>query len=162
VNSNQNRLGYIRAFLNNMLIKKNQYPVLAVNVIAVTLYGAYFLSKQNYEFVLYILVIVFFLLLILFTNKHIGLSNWSLWGLTIWGILHMSGGGIVIGDHVLYKQMIFTISETYEILKFDQFVHAFGFGIATLVVYELLKPMMREIRWGRFSLVVVMAARSFE
>lgn len=142
-----------------MKLHKGQLPILLVNVISLIGYTALFLSRQNYEFILYIFVIIFFLLLILFTNGKIGLSNTALWGLTIWGLLHMSGGGIMIGDHVLYKQMIFTFSENYQIFKYDQLVHIFGFGVATLVMYELIKPILIKDhgKWIRLSLVIIMA-----
>lgn len=142
-----------------MKITKDLYPLLAVNIIAVSGFTAHFLSRQNYEFILYIFVILFFLVLIMMTNEKIGFSKPVLWGLTIWGLLHMSGGGIMIGDHVLYKQMLYTFSESYQILKYDQFVHAFGFAVATFVVYELLNPLLKKDhdKWIRLSIVVIAA-----
>lgn len=65
----------------------------------------------------------------------------------------------MIGDHVLYAQMIVPLIESYEILKYDQLVHAYGFGLSTLVVYELLKPLLKETHgmWVRLGIVLVMA-----
>jgi uncharacterized membrane protein YjdF len=143
----------------SMFLEKEQLPVFIVNLIAIAGYSALFISRQNYEFILYIFVILAVLVLVLWTNKKIGFSNKVLWGLTIWGILHMSGGGIMIGDHVLYSQMLLTLSEQYQIIKFDQFVHAFGFGVATLLSYELIKPLLKEghNKWIRLSIVIIAA-----
>lgn len=139
-------------------LSRDQYPILAVNAIVLVIFSILFLSRANYEFVLYLFVIIFFLVLILLTNKQVGLSNKVLWGLTAWGVLHLCGGGLLIGDHVLYAQMLVPISDGYQILKYDQFVHAFGFGVATFVIYELLKPLLKEgqKKWGRLGLIVVM------
>lgn len=141
-----------------MLLAKKHYPILATNLIALGAFGGYFLLRQNYEFMLYIAVIVLILLVILFTNGKVGFSNLVLWGLTVWGILHMAGGSIMIGDHVLYKQILFLFSENYQILKYDQFVHFFGFGIATLVMFELIQPLLsNRAGWVRLSIVIIMA-----
>ncbi len=141
------------------MLSKKLYPILAVNILALLGFSTLFFARENYEFILYIAVIVFFLFLILFTNKKIGFSLSVLWGLTIWGILHMSGGGMMIGDHVLYAQILLPISESYQILKYDQLIHAYGFGLSTLVVYELLKPLLKEThgKWVRLGIVIVMA-----
>ena len=141
-----------------MFLAKKHLPILIVNLVALLGFGGYYLSKQNYEFILYISIIVAVLLLVLFTNKKVGFSNLVLWGLTIWGILHMAGGSVIIGDHVLYKQILWLFSSQYEILKFDQFVHFFGFGVATMVMYELIKPLLGDRSgWVRVSIVIIMA-----
>lgn len=140
-------------------LEKKMYPLLWVNLIALFGFTSMFIARANYEFILYIAVIIFFLLLILFTNEKVGFSLTTLWGLTIWGLLHMSGGGIIIGDHVLYAQMLLPIIPSYEILKYDQFVHSFGFGVATLVSYELLLPLLKEKMYApvRTGIILVMA-----
>jgi len=134
-----------------MKLSKQLYPILLLNILALIGFSSLFIARKNYEFILYIAVIVFFLFLILFTNEKIGFSKTVLWGLTIWGILHMSGGGIMIGDHVLYAQVLIPFSDTYQILKYDQLVHAYGFGLSTLVIYELLKPLLKQThdKWIR-------------
>ena len=142
-----------------MLIKKGQKPIIVVNIIAVIIFSFIFLSHKNYEFIIYIGVILFFMFLILKTNKKINYPNNVLWALTIWSVLHMAGGGIRIGDGVLYGMMVYPfVGEPYSILKFDQIVHAYGFAVATLVVYHLLKPnLVKNFGWVRVAIVVAMA-----
>ncbi|PIZ83988.1 hypothetical protein COX97_00050 [Candidatus Pacearchaeota archaeon CG_4_10_14_0_2_um_filter_05_32_18] len=66
----------------------------------------------------------------------------------------MAGGGVWIGEGfwifngsgVLYSLEIvklFSIGDTF-VLKFDQFVHAFGFGATTIVAYSLIKPYLNS------------------
>ncbi len=105
---------------------------------------------------MYIGVIVFFGIVILLTNKKVNYSNFLLWGLTLWAFLHMSGGGIIVNGDILYKLILVPITET--IFKYDQFVHILGFGVATLLMYHLIKPLLKpRQRWVSLSIIVVMA-----
>ncbi|MFO7807286.1 MAG: DUF2238 domain-containing protein [Candidatus Moraniibacteriota bacterium] len=67
-------------------------------------------------------------------------------GLSLWGLLHMAGGGLKIGGDVLYSLKLFPILEIQNtiVLKYDQAVHFFGFAISVLVVYHLLKPYLNQ------------------
>ncbi len=99
---------------------------------------------------MYVGVLVFFSVLILATLKKTNFDYITLWGLSIWGLLHMSGGSLRIGDNVLYALEVFRfleVGDTY-VLKFDQVVHAFGFGVTTLVAYHLLKPRISKMHKG--------------
>ena len=143
-----------------MLIKKGQLPIIVVNIIAVLFYTIVFISRKNYEFLAYVAVVLFFLGLILYTNQKINYPNELLWGLTIWSILHMSGGGLFISGARLYDLILLDIvGEPYLILKYDQIVHVFGFGVATFAMYYLIKPLLKQKvkRWISLSIVVVMA-----
>ncbi|MCP4642200.1 MAG: DUF2238 domain-containing protein [bacterium] len=142
-----------------MRIAKGQWTILAVNAIYLTAAGIFYTSKQNYEFLLYIGVVIFFFGVIIATNERVRYPNVILWGLTLWGILHMCGGGIRIGDHVLYGQILVPLSDTYPVFRFDQFVHMLGFGVATLLMHHLLVPLLRPDiqQWTALSIVVVMA-----
>ena len=142
-----------------MLIKKGQIPILAVNACALLFFTVMFASRKNYEFLLYIGVIIFFLLVILGSNRKVDYPNSALWGLTVWALLHMSGGGLYIREKKLYEIILIPLSESYQIFRYDQFVHIVGFGVATFVMYLLIKPLLIDnIRgWTALSIVVVMA-----
>ena len=142
-----------------MLLKKGQVPIFIVNAVALGAFTILFASRKNYEFLLYIGVIIFFLAVILGTNKRVDYSNGVLWGLTAWALLHMSGGGLYVGKIKLYEIILIPVSEKYHIFRYDQFVHIVGFGVATLVMYYLIKPLLRPNldRWIALSIVVVMA-----
>ena len=143
-----------------MLLKKEQILVLIVNIIAVAFFTINFLLRKNYEFLIYIGVIIFFMLLIVISNKKINYPNIVFWSLTVWSILHMSGGGLYFKGKKLYELMLIPIvGEPYNIFKFDQFVHIIGFAAATLTIYYVLKPLLiKDLnRWISLSIVVVMA-----
>ena len=142
-----------------MHLKKGQLPIFIVNIAALLIFAFVFAKRKNYEFMIYIGVIIFFLFLILYTNKKINYPSSILWGLTLWSLLHMSGGGIYVNGRKLYALMIYPIvGEPYNIFKFDQFVHIVGFFVATLVIYHLIKPkLIKNHGWIALSIVVVMA-----
>ena len=104
-------------------IRKEQIPVLAANLIILLVFGVLFSYRQNWEFIAYIGLIVFLLLVIILTNNKVSYPNIVLWGLTLWALMHLAGGGIRFGDERLYNLMILTLSETYSVLRYDQIVH---------------------------------------
>ena len=65
----------------------------------------------------------------------------------------MAGGNVRVGDDVLYGLQLIPV-----VLRYDQLVHAFGFGTATLVCHHLLKPYLREgiDRWRTLSILIVL------
>jgi hypothetical protein len=70
-----------------------------------------------------------------FAHARIGFSGLTLWGLALWGLAHMLGGLVMAGDEVLYGMQLVP-----GLLRFDQAVHAFGFGFGTLAAWEALRP----------------------
>jgi len=120
--------------------------LIAFNLAYVAAFAVYYISIRNFEFLWYVAVLLFFFILILSTIHRSKFDLLILWGLSIWGFLHMAGGGIVVGGDVLYALHLIPIAGEGDlfILKFDQLVHFYGFGVATLVVYHLLRPYLNE------------------
>lgn len=106
---------------------------------------------------MYIGVIIVIAILILATNKKMNYPNSVLWGMTIWGILHMAGGGYILkSGRVLYSLILIPLSEEYGIFRYDQFVHIVGFGIATLLMYFLLRPSLNGNTKNKKSLAFIL------
>lgn len=105
------------------------------------------------------MVILFFFAVILISHRKVRWPTHILLGLSVWAILHMAGGGLSFRGTRLYDLILIPISETYQILKFDQALHIFGFFVATLVVYHLLIPHMKPNYqgWISLSIIVTMA-----
>ncbi len=59
----------------------------------------------------------------------------------------------------MYGLILVPLSNAYSIFRYDQFVHILGFGIATLLIYVLLKPLLKSNlkSWSALSIVVIMA-----
>ncbi|MFH1787243.1 MAG: DUF2238 domain-containing protein [archaeon] len=142
-----------------MFIKKSQISLLMINAVYLLAASIYYMSRKNYEFVMYVGIVVLLFIIILLTNKRMNYPNVVLIGLSIWGAMHMLGG-VKIGDSVVYAKMLINIvGEPYNILKYDQFVHLFGFGIATLAMFVLFKPFLKFPiqRWTSISIITIMA-----
>lgn len=124
-----------------------QKAVIAFNLLYIIPFVIYYLSIKDYEFLWYVAVLVILFVLVLSTLHKSKFDLSVLWGLSIWGLLHMAGGGIPVGDTVLYGLHLIPIIDRggeFFILKFDQLVHAFGFAVSTLIVYQLLRPQLKE------------------
>ena len=146
-----------------MLLTRREIPILVVNLIYIPIFTVMALRRTNYEFVLYVGVILIAGGWILFKQRTIRFDRTILWGLTIWGLLHMSGGNIHIGDGVLYDSELIRVLPAYHILRYDQLVHMFGFGIVTLLCHHLLRPYLREgiTRWAVLSFLIVLMGSGF-
>jgi len=142
-----------------MQIKKKHLILLAINIISVIIFGTISLKGRNYEFVIYTGTIIFFIGVIAATYFRVPYTDASLFGLTIWAVLHMAGGTVYLNGTKLYRLMLLPLSENYPILRFDQAVHIWGFGVATITMYCLLRPLLKDNlnRFVALSIVLVMA-----
>lgn len=143
----------------NLKLKKGEWFLVLFNLIYVIIFATYYVSIKNYEFLWYVLVLVFFFVLIGGTLRKTNFSYMVLWGLSIWGFLHMVGGGVRIGDGVLYALHLIPIFDRggdFFILKFDQVVHAFGFCVATLVGWELIRPSLNKTGKVNYKIVYLL------
>ncbi|MFH1111413.1 MAG: DUF2238 domain-containing protein [Planctomycetota bacterium] len=122
-----------------MLLTRRETPVLIANLVYVPAFTVIALRNLNFEFVLYVAVILIVAAWVVWKQRSVRFDLPILWGLTIWGLLHMAGGNIRAGDDVLYGLRLIPV-----VLRYDQLVHAFGFGTATLVCHHLLKPYLRD------------------
>lgn len=132
----------------------------------VAIWGA--LRSGNREFVFYIAVMLVLIASVGVIHARVRLTQGVLWMLSIWGALHMAGGLVTVpadwpihGDlRVLYNWWIFpsaasAAGEPGGWLKYDQAVHAFGFGVATWLCWQGLCGALR----GRAALDATQALR---
>ena len=117
-----------------MRLTRREIPVLIVNLIYVPVFTVIALRSVNFEFVLYVGVILLVGGLIVWKQPVIRFDVPILWGLTVWGLMHLCGGNLRIDGDILYNVTLAEIVPApYHILRYDQIVHTFGFGVATLV-----------------------------
>lgn len=134
---------------------KNYRLLLSINAIFILFFSLLFIYRKNYEFLIYVGVIIVFFFIIIYTKKRVLYPPIILWGLTFWSLMHMTGGGIYLNGKKIYQLMLLPlVGEPYNILKYDQFVHFFGFGIATLIMFYLIKPYLKE-NTGKVALMIV-------
>jgi len=127
-------------------LTRQEWPVLAVASLYLIPAFYYSWNRENNEFILYAAVLVVMGGLILFLHRQVHLQTAALWGLCLWGLAHMSGGLLPIPDswpvnadepHVLYNWWIWR-----PYLKYDQLVHACGFGLTTWICWQSLERVL--------------------
>lgn len=101
--------------------------------------GTGVLVTGNLEFVFYLVVMLVMVVCVVVVHTRIGLSRGSLWALSIWGGVHMTGGLVTVPDEWPVNGEIRVLYSLWLVpgwLKFDQVVHAYGFGVMTWVCFE--------------------------
>lgn len=144
-------------------MKKVHLLLLVLNLVIVTGFAISFILRLNYEFVIYVGVIITCLLLLIATRNRIDYSLHTLAGLSVWSTLHMAGGGIFIGNGRLYDVILIPLSTQLPIFRYDQLVHIWGFGVCVLLSYDIIKARLANPSRPTFSmgLILVMAALGF-
>lgn len=136
-------------------ITKGEMGVAIFTAIYVIAFTIWFFSIGNYEFIVYVITMVALVALVGLSLRMAQYTLPMLWALTIWGLLHMAGGGVPVGGSVLYNLRLVPLLEVEGIfiLKYDQFVHAFGFGVTAWVLHHLLTLHFPETRGSVTALV---------
>jgi uncharacterized membrane protein YjdF len=103
---------------------------------------------------------VFFFVLILLTLHRSKFDYFILGGLSVWGFMHMAGGGVMVQGDVLYALPLVHIFGSGDslVLKYDQLVHMIGFGVSTLVAFHLIRPYLNtHVNWTVMFPLIVLA-----
>jgi hypothetical protein len=123
--------------------------------------GAYLLVSivaacvvRNFEFLFYIAVMLVMVEVVRSIHHRISLSVGVLWGLSLWGFAHMAGGLVPVPStwpvngesYVLYSLWLVP-----GVLKYDHVVHAYGFGVTTVVCWEGLCALLGRVKSSRPS-----------
>jgi len=123
-----------------MTIKRSEWAVFWFTAAYVAGFTVWFLWRGNYEFIWYVLTMLGLIALAARGLRKAEFPAALLWALSLWGLAHMAGGGVPVGDGVLYSWVILPLVGSGEltILKYDQVVHAYGFGVTAWMLWHLL------------------------
>ncbi|KPK62663.1 MAG: hypothetical protein AMS21_07305 [Gemmatimonas sp. SG8_38_2] len=121
-------------------------------------------ARGNLEFLFYIVVMLVLIGAVYAVDRYVGLSTGVLWCLSLWGLLHMAGGLLTVPASwpvSSESRVLYTLWLIPGRLKYDQIVHAYGFGVTTWVCWQGLRAAI-ERRGGRatptLGLLVLAAA----
>ncbi len=111
---------------------------------AVAAVGA--ITRGNAEFIYYLVVMLVLIPCVAVVHARVMLTTGTLWCLSLWGLLHMAGGLVrapgswpIAGEqHVLYSVWLIP-----NRLKYDQVIHAYGFGVTTWVCWQGLQVAVK-------------------
>lgn len=122
-------------------------PVFLFNAAYIAAATALSLARGNREFIFYIVVMLVLIVVMSIVHSRVKLTTGLLWAFSAWGLLHMAGGLCPLpagwpynGDQaVLYSWWLIP-----NWLKYDQIVHAYGFGITTWLCWHILRNALRQ------------------
>lgn len=128
-------------------MQRNLLPIILFSGAYLLTALAWVLVQGNYEFLAYIVIVLVLAGAVIAVDARVRLPEPLLWCLSAWGLLHMAGGLVPVPEawpiggetHVLYNLWLIDGR-----LKYDQAVHAFGFGVTTWLCWECLKSMLAE------------------
>ena len=109
------------------------------------------LRAGNQEFIFYIVVMLLMIGAVVAVHWRFVFPASVLAGLSVWGAMHMAGGLTPIPEswpiggetHVLYNWNIVEIP-VWGWIKYDQVVHAFGYGVTTWLLWSCVVTALRE------------------
>lgn len=108
--------------------------------------------KWNTEFGFYGAVMLAEAAAIIWMDSRVRFSWWVLGLLGWWAVMHMAGGLIPIPESLTEPgrpATLYNLRLSPACPKYDQVVHAFGFGVATAAAWEAIRVLGRgEIRPG--------------
>ena len=114
------------------------HPFIAAFTVAYVVgFGIFSLARGIAAFWVYTAVITVLMSIVAVVDRRICLGPRLLTALSVWGLAHMAGGLIPVetaDGHVLYNVVLIP-----HLLRYDQLVHAFGFGTAAAVCRRVLE-----------------------
>lgn len=123
-------------------LSRAEMAVLGFTIVymAVSLIASFFF--KNIEFIFYFAVMLALIGAVAALHWRVRLHIVALWGLSVWGLAHMAGGLMPIpaswpasgATRVLYNWWLVP-----GLLKYDQAVHAYGFGLVTWICWLSLR-----------------------
>ena len=137
--------------------------ILVFTIIYTIGFGIYFLNIGNYEFLWYVIILSLLILLMIYLHKKFNFNSTILAGASLWGILHMLGGGLIINGEKLYAYILINIYDSgipgMQFLKYDQFMHFYTYIVITFILFYILKPYLKEkYNWLIISVFLVFAS----
>lgn len=135
--------------------------VIAFIAAYVAIGGAYFVDDGNLEFMIYVGVIVGIFGVLFATLPITKLPPWILWLLSVWGLLHILGGAVPTPDGVLFAYRIYPFLDRggdFYVLKYDQVVHAYLYGVAAVAFWYMLRDSLRAAGSKRLIMLIALMA----
>ncbi len=138
----------------------NEYKATLIFTLAYLLpFALYFISKKDGEFIWYMLIVIGLFILVIATLPISQFTKGIVWVLSVWGLLHLAGGSVPVGDGVLYGYQLiplYTGEGEMRLLKYDQLVHGFGFGVCAFIIFHFLKRYTyNPYRFGVYLITIL-------
>lgn len=113
------------------------HPALAsTTALAVVAWGAYGLARGSPLALPYLVELAVLATFVGWLDSRHPFRRATLAGLSLWAVLHMAGGMLDIEGVTLYETWLLPV------LRWDQLVHAVGFGFGGVAVFEAFQPWL--------------------
>lgn len=96
----------------------------------------------NAEFIFYIVVLLAIIGAVMYFDRHVHFSTPLLWGLSIWGLMHLAGGNLPVPPSLVAPDaspVLYNLRLAPWLPKYDQLTHAYGFGITTFACWQAMR-----------------------
>lgn len=116
--------------------------IIGFNALYLATASLYFINTTNYEFIIYVAVIVALLTGVFLSLSYTRFTGWMLWCFSFWGLLHVLGGLVQTVDGVLFAYRIYPFLDyggDFYILKYDQVVHFYLYGVVAVMAHHILR-----------------------
>lgn len=125
------------------LLPRQLHPLAAFTIIYLVMSGFAAWAGGNSEFLVYLSLLVLLSAVILKIHSKVNFPLALLVAFSIWGLAHMMGGIYIVSstEDVLYNYFLIP-----GLLKYDQLIHAYGFGITTYACWICLKAIQPKVR----------------
>src|SRR5262245_1300045 len=142
---------------------RSEIVVYAFTLAYMAIWPVVALVARNGEFLYYFVVMCLLIAAVGLVHWRVGLRIGARWGLSIWGLAHMAGGLMPIPDSWPRgpgRAVLYNLWLVPDRLKYDQLVHAFGFGLVTWICWQGLQRAFAgrgvDVRptWGLLTLCV--------
>jgi len=100
----------------------------------------------NREFTFYIVVMLALIAVVMIVHRRMPLTHGQLWALSAWGMLHMAGGLVPVPASLPINgtiRVLYSLWLVPGVLKYDQIVHAYGFGVTTWICWHAVRSQLR-------------------
>jgi putative membrane protein len=116
---------------------------------------------QNYEFLLYAITVVIFIVILYTTDQYFNYKKMGLWLFNVWLLLHILGGlasyqGVRFYDLILLD----IVGDPYHILKYDQFVHFYCYVVMSILMWSVVDKITKHNASGIVVCMVTILAAS--
>jgi hypothetical protein len=122
-------------------------PLIAFNALYCLLSVGYAVAQRNTGFLSYVVVMAVLITSVILVHKRVNFSSGVLWELSAWGALHLAGGLVHVPEALAQKGSLPLLYSWWLIpgvLKYDQVIHAFGFGITTWACWQILRAGIHQ------------------
>jgi hypothetical protein len=100
------------------------------------------IAQHNFEFVYYSTILALLVLGVWYLDRRVHLPTWVLWALALWGFIHLMGGVVPIPNSLTEPGSpanLYNLRLAPWLPKYDQVVHALGFGVASIAGWHALR-----------------------